>query len=861
MRRFAPILPLCLAALVGCDSTADNDTDELNQTSSMLVEAYMAISNTHDVNGFLYEITCDSGFELTEYVSLEDETMPAWISPDGENHAFSDLLMLVPPGDCHVVATPMQDEDTPSEVCAPTEADVTIEPESTTEIVLISQCEGADAGALDVVAGLNTPPTIIDLDIEPSKFIIQCEWVTITVDAIDPDGDEITYTWEVTLTPGGGASDYELVPNGDSADFLADSPGYYEITVTATDSLGGETSLTFPIHVSGNDDIEHCFDPICCETAAGFQMLQEEECADAGGAIAPVEMCAADVCCEVRVDAEPEPFITYEIVPVDDCDPAAVVALDRCDEPTGCCRLPDGTYTNDDEEKCKDQGGQVADERLCEEFCCEVRNADGTISYSNSTLGECRTLGGAEAPERMCEDTCCRLRVGGFATMPIAECTDEIGVPVNSDFCREQTARVEGLSLDPDAECPPSPYMVIASSNANELAVYDLDTLAPLTTTPFPTCTNPSRILMLPNTDVVASCRGTTDVRVNRHTRDGVQLWSTQLPDCIAGARGVTYSPHGRLFVSCSDSTGRVYELDPTSGGVLGSVDTDHGVYGLTSDWDGVYSCNAYGSPTQVTKILTTGAGNPDDMTIDWQVNAACYGISGDGIGGVWLSQGQNLTRLDTATGAVLTTVPMGNNGYGTIVGPDGVVSVGLTFANAVFRYDPLTATATTVNLPAGHTNPHGVTVDSDGNSYAICRGSDTVVKLEDGQPPAPLLGSALNYPYNYGGDQAGINFTCVNSTSSITILPEVDSGNAATTWLTAEWSATQPADTSIIIEYRIDGGPWQYLANLAVTPGLTTAPIVAPNSGQVFEFQLTLSMAPTATLPPSVDWLTISFN
>ncbi|MFT6399319.1 MAG: streptogramin lyase [Bradymonadia bacterium] len=858
MRRFAPILPLCLLALIGCEPGADNETDGLSNTSSMLIEAYMAISNTHDVNGFLYEITCDSGFELTEYISLEDEAMPAWISPDGTNHAFSDLLTLVPPGDCHVVATPMQDPDTPSEVCAPSEADVTIEPESTTEIVLISQCEGVAAGALDVIAGLNTPPTIVDIDIEPSKFIIQCEWVTITIDAIDPDGDEVTYTWEVTLTPAGAASEYQLDADGNSADFSADTPGYYEITVTAADESGAGTSLTFPIHVSGNDDIEHCFDPICCETPDGYQTLQEEECAATGGAIAPVELCSADVCCEIRVDAEPEPFITYQTVSVADCDPAAVVAPDRCDEPVGCCRLPDGTFTDDDEETCKDQGGQVADERLCEELCCAVPDADGTVTVATTTLGECRTLGGAPTADDECQETCCRLRGGGFANLPIAECDGVMGFPVEAEFCREQTARVEGLSLDPDAECPPSPYMVIASSAANQLAVYDLDTLAPLGTSPFDTCTNPSRILMLPNTDVVAACRGTGDVRVNRHTRDGLQLWSTTLPDCTSGARGVTYSPEGRLFASCSTDNGNIYELDPASGTIINTVDLGFGIYGLSSDWDGVYACNRYSS--QVTK-LTVGTGNPDDMTIDWQVSAACYGISGDGQGGIWISQGANLVHLDTATGAQLLSVPMPSSGGGTIVGPDGVVSVGMYSGNAVFRYNPLTATSVTEPMPAGHSGPHGVTVDSAGNSYGICLASHTVIKLEDGQPPVPFSGSVLSSPYNYGGDQAGINFGCVNSTSSTTILPAVDSGDAGTNWLTAEWSATQPANTSIIIEYRIDGGPWQFLANLAVTPSLTTAPIAGPNTGQVFEFQATLSMAPTATAPPSIDWLTVSFS
>ena len=78
---------------------------------------------------------------------------------------------------------------------------------------------------------------------------------------------------------------------------------------------------------------------------------------------------------------------------------------------------------------------------------------------------------------------------------------------------------------------------------------------------------------------------------------------------------------------------------------------------------------------------------------------------------------------------------------------------------------------------------------------------------------------------------------------------------------MTASWSATLPADASIIIEYRIDGGPWTQIANLALTPALTNAPIVAPNTGQVFEFRTTLAMNPSAAAPPSLDWLTITYT
>lgn len=71
-------------------------------------------------------------------------------------------------------------------------------------------------------------------------------------------------------------------------------------------------------------------------------------------------------------------------------------------------------------------------------------------------------------------------------------------------------------------------------------------------------------------------------------------------------------------------------------------------------------------------------AGDPSDFTLDGQVNQPWDGISGVG---VCVSAGHTLRRLDTNTGTVLTSHLMENTGEGTIVGPQGVVSVGLTTA------------------------------------------------------------------------------------------------------------------------------------------------------------------------------------
>ena len=160
--------------------------------------------------------------------------------------AFIDGLMVLPPGDYMVCVTPLQSNGLPSAECAPVTGEVSVSPEITTEVVLISQCDGNPNGGLDVVVGLNDPPLITDLNIGPSKFITTCETASLTVEASDPNGDSLSYDWEIISGPAGGL----LVESGATAQFTPSAAGDYELKVTVYDATGGSTSLSFPVHVS-----------------------------------------------------------------------------------------------------------------------------------------------------------------------------------------------------------------------------------------------------------------------------------------------------------------------------------------------------------------------------------------------------------------------------------------------------------------------------------------------------------------------------------------------------------------------------------------------------------------------------------
>lgn len=246
--------------------------------------------STHDVAGILYEIVCDDGTVVTEYVDLESGPMPTWLDPAaGPGHPFADLFSVLPAGECTVTATPMQDADTPSEDCAPVSETFTVVPGETTEITLMSQCVGEDNGAVDIVVGLNDPPKIEALDMDPGKFICVDEPLQLTVSVTDPNGDAVTVTWQVTDWPENPApGTFSLTPaSGTSVAFQSNTVGPHEVVVVATDSYGATTSLTFPIHVMQCD--------VCCKLD-GYEVVSFEECPD--GSQVPWDLCDSCQCPE-----------------------------------------------------------------------------------------------------------------------------------------------------------------------------------------------------------------------------------------------------------------------------------------------------------------------------------------------------------------------------------------------------------------------------------------------------------------------------------------------------------------------------------------------------------------------------------
>ena len=167
------------------------------------------INGETDVVGFAYTIReCGDRPVVAEGVkNLEDLVLPGMIptfdnAPFDENsrHLFSDFFTVLPAGCYDVEVEPINKQGVASEQCGVASADdVYVKDGKTTEILLVSQCEGPETGALDVVAALNHAPRINAIKF--SKFNRECDKIEICATASDPDNDPIYFEWQQLAGP------------------------------------------------------------------------------------------------------------------------------------------------------------------------------------------------------------------------------------------------------------------------------------------------------------------------------------------------------------------------------------------------------------------------------------------------------------------------------------------------------------------------------------------------------------------------------------------------------------------------------------------------------------------------------------
>lgn len=296
-KNLAAILLTSLTALtLGACATDSDKTDsgdsapgsKLGRLSAALTVPQDA---KHDVAMAQFNVVaidgdCSDAPLATTTTAIEDEALVASLDYALEEgyRAFADGLMTLPPGEYKVCVQPLKADGSPSDECAVAEGTGTVFEELTTEIVLVSQCDGISNGALDVVVSFNDPPLITEIKIEASKFITTCETATISIAAEDPNKDELSYSWEQVSGPMTGS----LMGTGPGATFTPNDAGDYEFKVTVTDSTGANTSLIFPIHVSAADGACQTPCPEGTVDAAGFCWVAGEQYQSARASCAAV---------------------------------------------------------------------------------------------------------------------------------------------------------------------------------------------------------------------------------------------------------------------------------------------------------------------------------------------------------------------------------------------------------------------------------------------------------------------------------------------------------------------------------------------------------------------------------------------
>jgi hypothetical protein len=302
---------------VGCSSAIDSEPNEPASASEGAETARLKLTTDvladTDLGGVRYTVTevdCNTGDPIvpanveTADVDLADMFIPGGngtfedtpYDADSE-HLFADQYFDLAPGCYDVLVEPIQENGDLSRDCWSAHQDgVEVFASSTTEILLIMQCRGEDNGGLDVIATANHPPSIDDLQFDPSKFT--CEETTrVCVTVSDPDSDPVEVTWNVGAGTQVVSSTQEVNADGEivacATIEATGGPGTYQVAATVHD-MGyddngdlvtiedlliaqgdphpSRATLRFPFHVLSEED---CIES--CECPEGFDVSADGE--------------------------------------------------------------------------------------------------------------------------------------------------------------------------------------------------------------------------------------------------------------------------------------------------------------------------------------------------------------------------------------------------------------------------------------------------------------------------------------------------------------------------------------------------------------------------------------------------------
>jgi hypothetical protein len=208
------------------------------------ISARLSASGADDVADIRIDVLQGGTVVETRTVPLNpNQPIPG----DGGTASGNDAFFTLRPGTYDVTATPLRLDGSASQSCMIAEASAAVTKGLTTEIVLAVLCGNA-SGGLDVVVTLEHQPVISKIAFNPSKFIMACQSLVVVATAQSDNNATLTYDWSIISEPTGAAP--ALTKTGSVAHFATETPGDYQLRVSATDPSGNSGALQFPVHVS-----------------------------------------------------------------------------------------------------------------------------------------------------------------------------------------------------------------------------------------------------------------------------------------------------------------------------------------------------------------------------------------------------------------------------------------------------------------------------------------------------------------------------------------------------------------------------------------------------------------------------------
>jgi hypothetical protein len=267
-RLLAGAAVISATMLFGACSETDGTIDDGPATADGARTASLALTSDTldpemDIAGMKFtveQVDCATGTPLgyteTKTADFEDLYLPGGIPAferepydEDSQHIFADQAFWLDAGCYDVTAQPLDDSGDPSDDCfAAHKRGIEVHDGKTTEVLLISQCQGPARGMADIIGTINHPPRIDDFTYEPSKFVSTCWGVEFCVTASDPDNDPLEFEWEQlggpTPTAGPAVSSTTMNPDGSVTQCGTIQPsdkGTYDLKVTVYD-LGYDES-------------------------------------------------------------------------------------------------------------------------------------------------------------------------------------------------------------------------------------------------------------------------------------------------------------------------------------------------------------------------------------------------------------------------------------------------------------------------------------------------------------------------------------------------------------------------------------------------------------------------------------------